>query len=91
MWKACPFLAQCVTVKTRASVFVTPPPVAEIVRLVLPATALEAAVSVSVLPLLLFAAMRAGSKVAVTPFGSPVTERVIVEANPLNVAPEMLA
>jgi hypothetical protein len=34
--------------------------------------------------------MRAGSKVAVTPLGSPITEKVMVEENPFNHGPETL-
>lgn len=78
-----------ITVKTRTCVFVTPAPLAETITLVVPATALAAAASVSILPPLPFAATRAGLKVAVTPLGSSLTESEIVEVNPLSNAPEM--
>ena len=87
--KASWFRGYFVTIRERTCVFATRPPVAETVTLLSPATALDPAANISMLPLLLIAATLAGLNVAVTPFGSRLTASVIVEVNPLNNAPEM--
>ncbi len=69
------------TAKLRVCVLLIPPPVPVTVRIDVPTLAVGAAFSVSLLlPLL---AMLAGAKLAVTPFGNPLTDSVIAEVNPL--------
>ena len=63
-----------------------PPPAAVTVSVDEPVSAVEAAFSVSVLLPLAGEAMLAGVKLAVTPFGSPLTVSVTAAANPLTVA-----
>jgi hypothetical protein len=63
---------------------VSPPPVAVIVTVALPAvTALAAPVKVSVLPPLPGDAMLAGENTAVTPFGNPLVVSATAALNPL--------
>lgn len=71
-----------ITVRLRASVLVTPPPVACTVSENVPPTAVAAAVSVSVLLPVPGEAMLVGANLAVTPVGSPVTENAIAALNP---------
>lgn len=71
------------TVRVSVRVFVTPAPVAEIVRVELPVLAVEAEVSVNLLVPLPGEAMLAGAKAAVTPLGKPVTEMAIAELKAL--------
>jgi hypothetical protein len=75
-------------VKLSVCVCVSPPPVPFTVSVVAPPTALEAAFSVSVLLPLPGDAMLAGEKVAVTPFGSPLTDSAIAALNPFTAAVE---
>jgi hypothetical protein len=71
-----------VTVSVKVAVWTKPPPAAVIVTVADPAVALLDAENVSVLDPEPGAAMLAGAKVAVTPDGNPVAERVTAELNP---------
>ena len=64
----------------------TPPPVAVMVSVEVPAAAEEAADRVKVLLPLPGEAMLAGAKVAVRPAGSPLTDNVTAELNPVPAA-----
>lgn len=66
----------------------TPPPVAEMVKLEEPVVVEDAAVRVSLLAPLPGEAMLVGAKTAVTPLGKPVTESATAELNPLSTAVE---
>ena len=70
------------TVRLRARVFDTPPPVAVTVSVNVPAVAIDAAARVKVLFPAPGEAMVEGAKVAVTPAGSPLIERAMAEFNP---------
>ena len=59
----------------------TPPPDAVTVRFTVPLVAVDAALRVRVLRPLPGAAMLAGAKLAVTPFGRPLTDNVMGAAN----------
>ena len=65
---------------------VTPPPAAVTVMVEVPAAAVEAATSVKVLLPAPGEAMLVGAKVAVTPAGTPVTDRATAELNPFTRA-----
>jgi hypothetical protein len=79
-------LAIIATRSVSGCVFVTPPPVAVTVRLKEPAAVPEAAFNVSVLVPLPGDAMLAGAKLAVTPFGSPLTDSNTCDWNPYSAA-----
>jgi hypothetical protein len=71
------------TVRLMGWVLVTPPPpVAVTVRLKEPGAVEEAAASVNVLVPVPGVAMLAGTKLAVTPFGSPLTDSSTCDWNP---------
>ena len=72
------------------AVWVTPAPVAVTVTLVVPAVALLLAVNVRVELPLPGAAMELGLKLAVTPEGSPETERATEELKPPLTAVEIV-
>ena len=61
--------------------FVTPPPIPEMLKLKLLAAAVEAAFSVNVLEVVPAGSV-AGDKAAVTPAGKPVADSVTAELNP---------
>jgi hypothetical protein len=70
------------TVRLMVLVFVTPPPVAVTVRVQVRAVVPEATASVKVLVPLPGDAMLVGAKLAVTPVGSPLTDKAIADWNP---------
>jgi len=72
------------TVKVRAWVLLIPPPVPVTVRVDVPTAAVGDAFSVSVL--LPPPTTVAGAKLAVIPFGNPLTDSAIAELNPLLAA-----
>jgi hypothetical protein len=61
---------------------VTPPPVAVTVRIETPAAAVELAESVRTLLPLPGAGILVGAKLAVTPLGAPLTDKMMAELNP---------
>ena len=75
-----------VTVRLKVWVLVTPPPAAVMVRLEFPAGALADAVNVKVLLPLPGEAMLVGAKEAVTPAGSPLTDKATAELKPFATA-----
>jgi hypothetical protein len=74
------------TVKLIVCVRVSPPPVPFKVSVETPASALEDALIVNVLVPLPGEAIVAGTRVAVTPFGCPLTESEIADLNPPSAA-----
>jgi hypothetical protein len=71
------------TVRVNVWLRVTPPPAADRVTVETPALAAVPAVSVKVLELLPGATMLPREKLAVTPFGTPLSEKDTAELNPV--------
>src|SRR5262249_40939784 len=70
------------TVSAKGTALESPPPVAAMERVALPAVAPDATVRVSVLFPLPGAARLAGANFAVTPEGKPLTDKATAELNP---------